>query len=122
VSERVAQEQPLPLAGASALLRGKPGRPRKHPEFGHVPGTLPPQILINSGAEHSASDSQSIAPRLLDVQGAAAYLSVSVWTIRDLEAAGELPRVRLQVGRSEVRRLLFDRRDLDRLVDRSRGG
>lgn len=24
-------------------------------------------------------------------------------------------------GRSEVRRLLFDRRDLDRLVDRSRG-
>jgi len=45
---------------------------------------------------------------------------VSVWTIRDLETAGELPRVRLQVGRSEVRRLLFDRRDLDRLVDRSR--
>jgi hypothetical protein len=44
-----------------------------------------------------------------------------VWTIRDLEAAGELHRVRLSVGRIEVRRLLFDRRELDRLVDRSRG-
>jgi excisionase family DNA binding protein len=60
-------------------------------------------------------------PRLLDVQAAASYLSVSVWTIRDLVDAGELPRVRLSVGRSEVRRLLFDRRDLDRLVDRARG-
>jgi hypothetical protein len=83
---------------------------------------LPPRTVINSGAEHGASDAQSIVPRLLDVQSAADYLSVSVWTIRDLEAAGELPRVRLPLGgRSELRRLLFDRRDLDRLVDRSRG-
>jgi excisionase family DNA binding protein len=82
---------------------------------------LPPQTLINSGAEHGASDAQSIVPRLLDVEAAAVYLSVSPWTIRDLVAAGELHRVRLPVGgQREVRRLLLDRRDLDRLVDRSR--
>jgi hypothetical protein len=64
-----------------------------------------------------------VAPRLLDVRGAADYLAVSVWTIRDLQATGELPRVRLPLGRrGDLRRLLFDRRDLDRLIDRSREG
>jgi DNA-binding XRE family transcriptional regulator len=38
---------------------------------------------------------QRAQARLLDIQAAADYLSVSMWTIRDLEAAGELPRVRL---------------------------
>src|SRR5258708_25142254 len=87
-------------------------------QSGHTPGT--------SGQQHSDSleggtrpaDSQSVAPRLLDVQAAADYLSVSTWTIRDLEAAGELCRVRLPLpGHGEVRRLLFDRHDLDRFVD-----
>lgn len=57
-------------------------------------------------------------PRLLDVEAAARYLGVSPWTIRDLEAAGTLTRVRVPLsGRRELRKLLFDRADRDRLID-----
>jgi excisionase family DNA binding protein len=57
-------------------------------------------------------------PRLLDVDAAAAYLGVSSWTVRDLDAAGVLPRVRVPLPNGgELRRLLFDRADLDRLID-----
>jgi hypothetical protein len=82
--------------------RRGPGRPRKHPESEEVPGSPPPLI----------------DPRLLDLPQAARYLSVSPWTIRSLESAGVLPRVRIPLpeGR-ELRKLLFDRRDLDRLID-----
>jgi hypothetical protein len=56
---------------------------------------------------------------------AAAYLGVSLWAIRDLEAAGSLSRVRVPLppdrrGRrlgGELRKLLYDRADLDRLID-----
>jgi hypothetical protein len=60
-----------------------------------------------------------VAARLVDVDGAAAYLGgVSTWTVRDLIASGRLPRVRLPLaGDREVRRLLIDVRDLDRLID-----
>jgi len=55
-------------------------------------------------------------PRLLDVEAAASYLGVSPWTVRDLVEHGSLSRVALP----GVRRLLFDRCDLDRLVETSR--
>jgi hypothetical protein len=87
------------LAHASAHLRGKPGRPRK-------PATPPVQT--------------SAAPvaRLLDLDGAAAYLAVSGWTVRDLEAAGVLRRVRVPLPKGgELRKLLFDRADLDHLIE-----
>jgi hypothetical protein len=42
---------------------------------------------------------------------------MSPWTIRDLEAQGVLPRVRVPLpGGRELRKLLFDKADLDRLV------
>jgi hypothetical protein len=63
----------------------------------------------------------ALCPRLVDLEGAAGYLSVSPWTIRDLEAAGTLRRVRIPLGRGELRKLLFDRQDLDRLVDAWKG-
>jgi hypothetical protein len=54
----------------------------------------------------------------LDLPAAAAYLGVSQWTIRDLEAAGTLPRMRVPVGlHGELRKLLFDREDLDRQIE-----
>jgi excisionase family DNA binding protein len=56
------------------------------------------------------------APRLLDVEAAADYLGVSAWTIRDLVERGSLSRVALP----GVRRLLFDRCDLDGLIESSR--
>lgn len=42
---------------------------------------------------------------------AAAYLGLSPWTVRELQWKGDLPRVRLG------RKLLFDRADVDRLVE-----
>jgi hypothetical protein len=59
-----------------------------------------------------------VTPRLLDLEAAATYLSVSPWTVRDLEAKGVLPRVRVPLpDGGELRKLLFDRADLDRLID-----
>jgi hypothetical protein len=96
-----------PLAAAAQRLRGKPGRPRKHPaapDREQTAGAVPPR-----------------SPRLLDLPAAAEYLSVSVWAIRDMESSGALRRVQLPgVGGTLIRKVLFDRADLDRLVDNSK--
>jgi hypothetical protein len=56
--------------------------------------------------------------RLLELDAAAAYLGMSPWTVRDLEAAGTIKRVRVPVPhRRELRKLLFDKADLDRLIE-----
>jgi len=56
--------------------------------------------------------------RLLDLEGTAAYLGVSVWTVRDLEAAGSLRRIRSPLANGgELRKLLFDVGDLDGLIE-----
>jgi hypothetical protein len=61
--------------------------------------------------------------RLLDLAATAAYVGVSPWTVRDLEAAGTLHRVRVPVGQGgELRKLLFDRQDLDRLIEAWKAG
>ncbi len=56
--------------------------------------------------------------RLLELDAAAIYLGISPWTVRDLEAAGTIKRVRVPLphGR-ELRKLLFDKTDLDRLIE-----
>jgi hypothetical protein len=64
-------------------------------------------------------------PRLLDVKAAAAYLSVSHWTMRALVEKGQLTPVRLPSLKhkgEDGRRLLFDARDLDAFVDRVKAG
>lgn len=104
-----------PLAAASVRLRGRPGRPRAADDQSSAPGPRP--VVTRTSI---AAVAETWLPRLLDVEGAAAYLSVSTWTIRDLESAGELRRVRLPLTGRDVRRLLFDRADLDRLVDRAK--
>jgi len=58
------------------------------------------------------------AVRLLDLGQTAHYLGLSLWTVRDLEAAGILKRVRIPTPTGELRKLLFDIRDLDELVNR----
>jgi len=56
-------------------------------------------------------------PRLLDLDAGAAYLALSPWTVRDLIAAGILARVRIPLPNGgELRKVLLDREDLDRLV------
>lgn len=91
---------PLPLASAAERLRGKPGRPRKKP------------VASPAEAMHQAA-------RLLDVEAGAAYLGgISTWTMRDLIDNGTVPRVRVPMpGGGELRRILVDREDLDRLIE-----
>ena len=120
----------------------RPGRPRKllpGPEDGHTTGTADPEGRMNNGERRSATGLRpgglvvQVAPRLLDLEAAATYLSLSVWTIRDLEHSGFLPRVRIPMspeaqrrprngrngaGGGEIRKLLFDRQDLDECVER----
>ncbi len=68
-------------------------------------------------------DSPSCAPsspRLLTRQEAAEYLNLSSDLIDRLTQQGELPRVQLTLGERTVRKVLYDRADLDRLVELSR--
>jgi excisionase family DNA binding protein len=59
-------------------------------------------------------------PRLLGVTETARYLGISRRTAYELYAAGELRRVRLSLGNQDVGRLLFDRHDLDTLIERGK--
>jgi hypothetical protein len=65
-----------------------------------------------------------LAPRLLDVKAAAAYLGgISTWTLRTLVENKHLVPVRLPACRRKGengRRLLFDRADLDAFIDSRR--
>jgi hypothetical protein len=110
----------LPLAAASMRLRQKPGRPRKE-----VTGSIAPENT-SDGDRGRVQDKRTVVyeavghipPRLLDLKGAAAYLGTSPWTIRDLEAHGTLRRVNVPLGMGKnLRKPLFDREDLDQLVD-----
>ena len=97
-------------------MASTPGRP-KQGASGHTPGTAEARAYGREGLQAAVAGQLAIAPRLLDLDAAAAYLSLSPWTIRELEAAGVLPRVRVPLpdGR-ELRKLLFDKADLDRLI------
>jgi excisionase family DNA binding protein len=53
-------------------------------------------------------------PRVLTLEQAAAYLSLSTWTVRELRAAGELQALEVP----SVRALRFDRLALDAAVTR----
>ena len=110
----------LPLAAASMRLRRTPGRPRKE-----ISGSVAPD-KVSDGVHGRTPVRRTVVceavghipPRLLDLKGAAAYLGVSPWTIRDLETSGTLRRVNVPLGMGkDLRKLLFDREDLDQLVD-----
>jgi hypothetical protein len=91
----------------SIPMPNTPGRPKK----------VEAQEHLSEGSGKGSILQPAIEPRLLDLDRAAAYLSVSPWTIRDLEAKGVLPRVRVPMPHGgELRKLLFDRADLDRLI------
>jgi Helix-turn-helix domain len=88
------------------------GRPEKA-DAGHAAGAS-----VGRGSERGTWVPLTVIPRLLDLEAAARYLGVSPWTVRDLEAAGVLRRVRVPLsGGRELRKLLFDKADLDRLIE-----
>jgi excisionase family DNA binding protein len=53
----------------------------------------------------------STEPRLLDIKGAASYLSTTVWCVRSLVWDKKLPGIRLG------KKIVFDRVDLDKFVE-----
>jgi hypothetical protein len=111
----------LPLAAASVRLRRAPGRPRKDRDTSSAVGTVAASSHAATGPTLRATAYEAVGqilPRLLDLRAAAAYLGVSPWTVRDLEANGTLRRVNVPSGPGrDLRKLLFDRKDLDQLVE-----
>jgi excisionase family DNA binding protein len=55
-----------------------------------------------------------ISPRLLSIKSAAAYLSCTIWAVRTLAWNRDVPS--LKIGN----KILFDKKDLDAFVDRSK--
>jgi excisionase family DNA binding protein len=124
--EPVKSATTLPLATASQRLRGWPGRPRTKP-CGDNPGDsrepAPTQVRVPPTRPAARTDSPSCAPpgpRLVTRQQAAEYLNLSLDLIDRLTQQGELRRVQLTLGDRTVRKVLYDRADLDRLVELSR--
>lgn len=76
---------------------------------------------MDSGGNAGVQASLAVAPvtpRLLDLHSTASYLSLSEWTVRELEHNGVLPRVRIPISNErELRKLLFDKMDLDRFLE-----
>ena len=60
-------------------------------------------------------DQEVAVRRLLTLPEASEYLGLSPWTVRELTYKGTLPVVRL------TRKLLFDLRDLERLIETAKG-
>lgn len=60
----------------------------------------------------------TLSPRLLGLQATALYLGIKPWSVRELTWAGVLRPVKL--GR--LRRLLYDRADLDALIEAGKDG
>ena len=125
--EPIKSAATLPLATASQRLRGRPGRPRTKPS-GDNPGDSrePARTQVRVPPARPAArtqDSPSCAPpgpRLLTRQQAADYLNLSSDMLDRLTQQGELPHVQLLLGNRNVRKVLYDRADLDRLVELSR--
>lgn len=116
---------------ANAAPRG--GETFTQNEFGHIPGAVASRTRSGRGSASGAMVALALAPgapamagpwpRLLDLRSTARYLSLSVWSVRELQATGTLRPVRVPMPMTDrrqgdtFRKLLYDRADLDRLID-----
>jgi hypothetical protein len=65
----------------------------------------------------TSASGHALEPKLLSLASTARYLDLAPWTVRELEWAGVLLRVRVPLpGGRQLRKILFDRDDLDRLI------
>jgi excisionase family DNA binding protein len=64
-----------------------------------------------------SSTNYAVAPRLVRVKQAAAYLAISPWKLRNLVQQGLIPYIEDGGGTSPWR---FDIRDLDEYIERNR--
>jgi hypothetical protein len=115
---------PLPLANARARLNSTLTGPRRCPGRRPRPGpdgetrvipTSGPRL--QRGSEPRALAQAAVAPRLLSARETAVYLGLAYDTVLDLVKAGALQPVRLALPSRDLRKLLFDRLALDRLID-----
>jgi len=78
-----------------------------------------------SSATAAEASRETIAPRLLNIRQAAAYLGCSFWTARDYILQGLIPVVALpplrprdgERQRRTLRRVLVDKTDLDAFIE-----
>jgi excisionase family DNA binding protein len=70
--------------------------------------------LLKPDAEFAQHPVVASSPRLLTIPSAAAYLSCSVWSIRNLIWKRAIPHI--QIGK----RFLLDRADLDSYVEKNK--
>ena len=130
----VSKKDGKPLAGAGARNRGKAGRPRKRipsQKVGNASARSRANTAPDVEAPASKADGHTFLPRLLDLEGAAQYLSLSTWTLRRFIDEGIVSRVMIpmkttstpqpRVG-SHYRKILLDRLDLDHLIKRLKDG
>lgn len=109
---------PLALADAQRRL-GKPGRPPLSAEEKARRAAKSAESQRRRRADQLAA----VVPRLLDVDGAARYASLSSWTIREMVSSGKLPRVVVPtVHGRDLRVIRIDRQDLDMLIVRWKDG
>lgn len=102
----------LPLAAASARLRGRPGRPRR--VLGQQTAGVANQgahLTPAAGAGNGADFAVSLPARGLSVEASGVYLGLPVRSVWRLVRLGVLRGVRWP----GLRRVLFDKRDLDDL-------
>jgi len=83
-----------------------------------------PRSTTLNGPAMKATTKTITEPRLLGVTAAARYVGLSVWTLRRLAWNGAIPVVKLPAldgpEGKPMRRILFDRSDLDALINRSK--
>jgi excisionase family DNA binding protein len=72
---------------------------------------------LTPGAMRQVQRADQIQPRLLDIDDAARYLSMSDKGVRQLIANGELPYIQRIRGRSPY---LIDRIELDKWIERNK--
>jgi excisionase family DNA binding protein len=77
---------------------------------------LPWNIVLASGPHCPEGRPGAEGTTLVRIRNAARCLGVSVWTVREMQWAGTLPAVRLP----GVRCLLYDRLDLEKLVEQGK--
>jgi hypothetical protein len=119
IDRRSERKEPL---ASSAGIAGVTGLPLGHLKRGP---RRPPRAIAADAPSTRPVPVGSPVPdvRLLELDQTARYLGVSPWTVRDLEASGVLRRVSIPLGNGrELRKLLFDRKDLDRLIEAWKDG
>jgi excisionase family DNA binding protein len=80
-------------------------------DFESILTSLADLVAERVSARMGGTGSAAIAPRLLSVEQAAAYIGRTKDSVQSMAANGKLPIVRAD------RRIFFDRRDLDRWIE-----